>query len=72
MKTIELEYDSIQTIAYTHRVEVDTELWERLTGKEFDPENVTIEDIQDFVGWEGIAETGGDVLDEQCENLREI
>ena len=72
MKTIELEYDSIQTIAYRHVVTLDTELWERMTGEKFDPENVTIEDIQDFVGWEGIAETGGDVLDEQCENLREI
>ena len=72
MAIIELEYDSIQTIAYRHVVTLDTDLWERMTGEVFDLENVTIEDIQEFVGWEGITETGGDVLDEQCENLREV
>lgn len=72
MAIIELEYDSIQTIAYRHSVSLDTDLWERMTGEKFDPANVTIEELQEFVGWEGIAETGGDVLDEQCENLREV
>ena len=72
MAIIELEYDSIQTIAYTHRVTLDTDLWERMTGEVFDPADVSIEDLQDFVGWEGITEIGGDVLGEQCENLREV
>ncbi len=72
MAIIELEYDSIQTIAYTHRVTLDTDLWERMTGEVFDPEDVDIEELQDFVGWEVIAETGGDVLNEQVENLREV
>lgn len=72
MAIIELEYDSIQTIAYRHVVTLDTDLWERMTGEEFDPENVDIEDLQDYVGWECIAETGGDVLNEQCENLRVV
>ena len=72
MAIIELEYDSIQTIAYRHVVTLDTDLWERMTGEVFDPAVVSIEDLQDFVGWEGIAETGGDVLSEQCENLREV
>ena len=56
MAIIELEYDSIQTIAYRHVVTLDTDLWERMTGEEFDPENVDIEDLQDYVGWECIAE----------------
>ena len=72
MAIIELEYDSIQTIAYRHVVTLDTDLWERMTGEVFDPENADIEELQDFVGWEVIAETGGDVLSEQCENLREV
>ena len=72
MAIIELEYDSIQTIAYRHVVTLDTDLWERMTGEVFDTENVDIEELQDFVGWEGIAETGGDILSEQCENLREV
>lgn len=72
MAIIELEYDSIQTIAYRHVVTLDTDLWERMTGEVFDQADVSIEDLQDFVGWEGIAETGGDILDEQCENLREV
>ena len=72
MAIIELEYDSIQTIAYTHRLTLDTDLWERMTGEKFDPADVDIEELQEFVGWECIAETGGDVLDEQCENLREV
>ena len=72
MAIIELEYDSIQTIAYRHVVTLDTDLWERMTGEVFDQENVDIEELQDFVGWKGIAETGGDVLSEQCENLREV
>lgn len=72
MAIIELEYDSIQTIAYRHVVTLDTDLWERMTGEVFDPADVSIEDLQDFVGWEGITETGGDVLDEQVENLREV
>ena len=72
MAIIELEYDSIQTIAYRHVVTLDTDLWERMTGEVFDPENVDIEDLRDYVGWEGISETGGDVLYEQVENLREV
>ena len=72
MAIIELEYDSIQTIAYRHLVKLDTDLWERLTGEKFDLDNVTIEDIQEFVGWDGIAETGGDVLGERYENLEKI
>lgn len=72
MAIIELEYDSIQTVAYRHVVTLDTDLWERMTGEEFDPENVGIEELQEFVGWKGITETVGDVLDEQCENLREV
>lgn len=72
MAIIELEYDSIQTIAYRHVVTLDTDLWERMTGEVFDPADVSIEDLQDFVGWEGITETGGDVLGEQCENLRVV
>lgn len=72
MAIIALEYDCIQTIAYTHRVELDTDLWKRMTGEEFDEDNVFIDELQEFVGWEAITELGGDVLDEQCENLREI
>ena len=72
MAIIELEYDCIQTIAYRHVVTLDTDLWERMTGEVFYPENVNIYDLRDFVGWEGITETGGDVVDEQCENLREV
>ena len=72
MAIIELEYDSIQTIAYRHVVTLDTDLWERMTGEVFDPADVDIEELQDFVGWEGIAETGGDVLSEQVENLRVV
>lgn len=72
MAIIELEYDSIQTIAYRHVVTLDTDLWERMTGEVFDPENVDIEDLRDYVGWEGISETGGDILYEEVENLREV
>lgn len=72
MAFIELEYDSIQTIAYTHKVTLDTDLWERMTGEKFDTESVDVYDLREFVGWEGITELGGDVLVEQCENLREV
>lgn len=72
MAIITVAYDSIQTVAYQHTVEIDTELWERMTGEEFDHETVDIYDLREYVGWGSIIETGGDVLDEQCENLREI
>lgn len=72
MAIIELEYDSIQTIAYRHVVTLDTDLWERMTGEKFDPADVDIEYLRDFVDWEGIYETGGDILDEQVENLRVV
>ena len=71
-RIVELEYDSIQTVAYTHRLTLDTDLWERMTGEVFDSADVDIEYLRDFVDWEGISETGGDILDEQVENLREV
>ncbi len=72
MAIIELEYDSIQTIAYTHRLTLDTDLWERMTGEVFDPADVDIEYLRDFVDWEGISETGDDILAERVENLRVV
>lgn len=71
-RTVELEYDYIQTITYTHRVTLDTDLWESMYGEKFDPADVDIYDLREFVGWESITEVGGDVLNEQCENLREV
>lgn len=72
MATIVFEYDSIQTIAYTHTIEIDVDEWEEVTGEVFDPLNVDIETLQEHVGYGGIIENGGDVIDEQCENLRQV
>lgn len=63
------EWQSVQTVIYDQSAEINLYDWEQQFGTPFDPKSVTIADIQEFVGWQGINESGGEVVEERTMSL---